>query len=178
MKWYLFVIFIVLVLGISLSLIFFAEEIFSKDDKEVSSSSVKQNPLNNTVTNSESKIKTIPLTDLERQKVEEALLSSEFIQDVPKKNPISIKFYYFENSSRVWQDKFYMSDGEFVSARETGMGIIIHSKYIEDLGEKELCSVVQDAKSKGDLGIRTDYSETQLMWKYKSMLGHKDCFGI
>ncbi len=181
MKWYLFMTFIVLILGISLFLIFFSEDIFNKQDVNTSlntseKSSTEISPPK--TSSSKNKIKTIPLSESEKQKVENALLSSEFIKDVPKNNPISIRFYYFENGSRIWQDRFYMAEGELIDTTDTGMEIVINSKYIKDLGENELCSVIQDAKSKGDLGTRTDYSETQLMWKYKSMLGHRDCFGI
>ncbi len=183
MKWYWFVILVVSLLGVSLLVMHFSEGIFNQSNQGTTSNTASQksetqSPSTKSSTSSKNKVKTIPLTDSERQKVEEALLSSEFIKDIPKKNPISIRFYYFENGSRVWQDRFYMSNGELIESTETGMEIVINSKYIDDLSEKELCSVVQDARSKGDLGTRTDYSETQLMWKYKSMLKHKDCFGI
>ncbi len=160
---------IILVLVTSIFLISSNEENQKSTSKTKTSSETKQE---------KTKPSKVPLTNSEKEKIEDALLSSQFIKDIPTKNPISIRFFYFENGSRIWQDRFYMADGELIDKTSTGIEIIIHSKYIEDLGTKELCSVIQDARNKGDLGTETEYSQTKLAWKYKGMLKHKACFGL
>src|SRR3989338_3186758 len=61
-----------------------------------------------------SEIKTIPLSNEERQKVSQVLESSEFVKDVPKSDPVAIVFYSFENNERVWRDGFLLADGRLL----------------------------------------------------------------
>ncbi len=167
---------------------FFSNISFSESLKTNSQiSQAKEGNSNNPSYNSENsnnqgnktiKLSFIALSEEQRKKVEDALLSSDFIKDVPKKNPISIRFFYFDEGYRIWQDRFYLSNGELIEKTETSMELIIHSKYIDDLGTKDLCTIVQIANQNGDLGVETEFSDAELLWKYKGMMKHKDCFGF
>jgi len=184
MKPYLFIIIIVLAISITFSFVVFADDILNSRDEEKSyEKETVDNQKENSVTetsdsSSNNQPKKVPLSEHERQIVRSALLSSQFVKDIPENNPISIRFYYFENGSRVWQDRFYMAEGKIIEKTSTGMEIIMSSEYIGDLEEKEICSVVKEAKSNGDLGLETEYSKSKLMWKYRSMMEHRDCFGV
>lgn len=123
-------------------------------------------------------VKVVPLTDIQKQKVEQTILSSEFLQDIPEKNPISIRFFYFEEGQRVWQDTFYMGEGELLSSAQATIKLTLHSKYIDEFNGNNLCSVIQTANQNKDLGFESSYSEANLLWKYKSMLKHRECFGF
>ena len=71
-----------------------------------------------------------------------------------------------------------MSEGKIIDKTDTGLEIILNSKYIDDMNNKEICSVIKNAKEKGDVGVRTEYSSSKIMWKYRGMLKHRDCFGV
>ena len=123
-------------------------------------------------------IKVVPLTDEQRQKVIQTIKESDFFYDIPEKDPISIRFFYFEEGQRVWQDTFYMGHGELLDSAQAGIKLTLHSKYIDELENKDLCTVIQTANSNRDLGFDSPYSNSKLLWKYKSMLKHRDCFGF
>lgn len=52
----------------------------------------------------------------------------------------------------------------------------LHSKYITELNENNLCEVIKKANENRDLGFNSDSNKASLLWKYKSMLAHRDCF--
>ncbi len=86
----------------------------------------------NTQPSTSQPVKVVPLTDEQRQKVEQTILSSDFFYDIPEENPISLRFFYFENSQRVWQDTFYMGHGELLQSAQAGIKLTLHSKYIKE----------------------------------------------
>ena len=73
-----------------------------------------------------------PLTDEERQKAISTLVSSEFIKDVPEKNPIALIFFKFENGQRIWQEGFLIGNNQLLSEGEPAMNLLLHSKYISE----------------------------------------------
>tara|TARA_Y100000310_G_scaffold339472_1_gene432204 strand:+ start:425 stop:916 length:492 start_codon:yes stop_codon:yes gene_type:complete len=122
--------------------------------------------------------KITPLSNEERQKVTGTLISSEFIKDVPEKNPIALIFFKFENGQRVWQEGFLIGNNQILSEGEPTMKLILHSKYIAELNGDNLCETIKKAKQNGDLGFQSDYGKVKLFIKYKGMLKHRECFGV
>ncbi|HLD38656.1 MAG TPA: hypothetical protein VJA20_04405 [Candidatus Nanoarchaeia archaeon] len=165
---------VLLILGI-IFLIILGIIFFSDINKK---SSTSQPSSSSNVSGATQQVKVVPLSQEQRQKVENALLSSEFIQDIPENNPISLRFFYFEEEQRVWQDIFYMGRGGLIDPGEMGISLSLHSKYIEELDKNDLCSIIQTANQNRDLGFDSDYSQTQLLWKYKGMIKYRDCFGF
>lgn len=123
-------------------------------------------------------IKTVPLTALERDKVTQTLLASEFIKDVPKNNPIALKFFKFENGQRVWQDEIIVGKDQLLTSGKPSIYLALHSKYISQMNNNNLCDVIKKAKANGDVGFYSDYNKLSLFVKYTSMLEHRGCFGI
>jgi len=54
----------------------------------------------------------------------------------------------------------------------------MHSKYLNELTDQNLCSIIRKAKSNNDLGIEMHISYAALLWKYRTVLKYKDCFGL
>jgi len=123
-------------------------------------------------------VKIVPLSQEEVQKVTQILLSSEFIKDVPKKEPISLRFFSFENGQRIWQDGFLIGENQLLTEGNPSISLILHSKYISELNQENLCGVIQRANKNGDLGFYSEHNKAKLLWKYKSMLPHRGCFGF
>ena len=129
------------------------------------------------VTNSQP-VKTVPLSAEERQKVTQTVLSTEFIHDIPEKDPVVLTFFSFENGQRVWRDGFLMGKGRFLSEGEPTIYLMLHSKYISEFNGNNLCEIIQRANKNGDLAFHSEYGKASLLIKYTSMLKHRQCFGF
>jgi len=121
-------------------------------------------------------IKVVPLTDEERLIVAQAVLSSEMIKDIPKKESINLRFYKFENGQRVWQDGVLLGRDGFLTDGNPALSVFIHSKYIRELNDKNLCNVIKKANQNGDLGTYTEYSNARLLIKYSGLMKYRECF--
>jgi len=123
-----------------------------------------------------SQVKIIPLNPEQRSKVMQVLTTSEFAKDIPKKSPISLTFFDFVNGERIWQDSFLISDGQLLSNGKPEISLTLHSKYISELNENNLCEVVKKANNNRDLGFYSENSKAKLFIKYAGMLKYRNCF--
>lgn len=162
----------------ALFLILTAFVLFHAYKSNSSQASQTNNGGGSSTSSSSNQVRFVPLTDEQRQKVESTILSEDFVNSIPEKDPISLRFFYFENGSRVWQDTFYMADGKILNSASPGIKLTLHSKYIDELGKEDLCNVIQTANANRDLGFDSPYSNSKLLWKYKSLLKYRDCFGF
>lgn len=122
--------------------------------------------------------KIIPLNPEQREQVKQSILVSEFIKDLPKKDPVFLRFFSFENGKKVWQDGFLIGKNEILIEGEPSIYFSIHSKYISELDGQDLCAISGKANENGDVGIFSDYSKPRLFLKYNNMLKYKKCFGF
>jgi len=119
-----------------------------------------------------------PLSSSEHMQVQKVLESSEFIKDMPKSGIISLRFFNFADGERIWQDEFLIGKNGILGSGEPDFYIILHSKYISELNENNLCEVIQKAKTNGDLGTYSQKSTASLLFKYAGMLKYRKCFGF
>lgn len=103
----------------------------------------------------------------------------EFITGLPKNALISFRFYNFDSGERQWEESYSIRKGKIVqeNVENSDLDIILHSKYLPYLGQG-FCSVIQYAKENGDIAFDTKISLIKFMWKYRSMMKYKDCFGF
>ncbi|MFH1151753.1 MAG: hypothetical protein ABIJ14_00335 [Nanoarchaeota archaeon] len=120
-----------------------------------------------------SQVDIVPLSSEEKAKVQQVLSSSEFVKDIPKKESISLRFFKFENNQRIWQDGFLIGNNQ-----EPSIQLYLHSKYIYELNNENLCEVIKKANENKDLGFYSEFSKARLLLKYASMLKHRECFGF
>lgn len=130
------------------------------------------------IANTGQPIRYVPLTQEEINKVAQTIVSSEFIKDVPEKNPIALVFFNFENGERVQQDAFLIGKNQLLNEGTPSIYLILHSKYISQLNENNICDVIKQANRNGDLGFQSDYNTASLLLKYTGMLKHRSCFGF
>jgi hypothetical protein len=118
------------------------------------------------------------LDTAQREKINEVLLSNEFISDLPEKGIFSLWFYDFVNGERIWQDRYLIGKNKILEKGEPDFSIIIHSKYIEELNNENLCEIIQKAKTNGDFGFESEKNKASLLLKYSGMLEYRNCFGF
>lgn len=119
-----------------------------------------------------------PLEQAEVQVVANALISSEFIHDVPEKDPIALFFYSFDSQGRVWRDSFLIGRGQLLQTGEPSVYLSLDAKYIPYLQSYSLCDIASEANKNGDLGFDSEFGKARLLLKYKGMLKHRECFGF
>lgn len=122
--------------------------------------------------------KIIPLNPEQRAIVEQSILASEFLKDIPKNNPVFLRFFYFENGERIWQGGFLIGNQGILTQGEPSIYFSIHSKYISELNKQNLCTIIGKANKNKDVGIYSDYNKARLFLKYAGMLKHRGCLGM
>jgi len=128
-----------------------------------------------TSTTQQGEIRTSPLSQAQVEKVAQTLVESEFIKDVPAKNPIALQFYTFDQIGRVWQNGFLIGENQLLSEGNPGIQVIMHSKYISEMNKGNLCEIIGKANRNGDLDFQSDSNKASLLIKYSSLLKYKGC---
>ena len=115
-----------------------------------------------------------------KENLDQYLEGSSIIKDMPKKGTASLHFYNNIDGERKIVET-YTIQGKDVTRGNLNLEnidaeIYIDEKYISEAG-KGFCGVIQKANSNGELIIEMKKSEIELLWKYRGLLKHKDCFG-
>lgn len=125
-----------------------------------------------------SSVQITPLEQSHKQKVINIITSSEMITDMPEEDPISLRFFSFHNGKRVWHDGFLIGKDELLSEGDPSIELTLHSKYISEFNNDNLCETIKRANGNKDLGFYSQHNKAKLLWKYKGMLKHRECFGF
>ena len=127
-------------------------------------------------------VKATPVT---YENIEDVLSGNDMIKMLPENSIISLKFYNFNTGSRVWEKSYILNKGKVSEINEgtykdmsPDITLSMHSKYLNELTDQNLCSIIRKAKSNNDLGIEMHISYAALLWKYRTVLKYKDCFGL
>lgn len=112
--------------------------------------------------------------------LEEILLSSQMIKDLPSNGVLLLNFYNFYSGEREWEKSYTIKKDSVVLGEpdEYDIKLIMASKYLTILNDYGLCSTINIARSRGDFASQTALSTTSLLWKYRSMTKYRDCLGI
>ncbi len=104
----------------------------------------------------------------------------DLVKELPEKAILNLRLYNFNTGYREWEISYTITKGnaEIGYNDESDLDIIIHSKYLQDLAKSGICSTVKKAKKNGDFAADVKIGTTLFMWKYKSMMEYKDCFGV
>jgi len=123
----------------------------------------------------ETTIQIIPLDSQEKAVVENVVIQNPILADLPNKGLISIRFFKLENGQRVWQEGFLISNKGIEKSGEPDIYLYLHSKYLLEITEDNLCEIVRGANRNGDLGFDTNKNKALLLLKYGKMLKYKSC---
>lgn len=118
------------------------------------------------------------LTADELLKVKNAILSSEFISDLPKNGIVALHFFNYQNGQRVELDTILIGKDQILTSGTPDLTILLHSKYIAEITSTNLCEIIPKANTNGDLAVETSMSESSLLFKYAGIIKHRDCFGF
>jgi hypothetical protein len=107
------------------------------------------------------------------------LLKNEMIKNLPKNAVLKLQFYNYNSGQRTWKKSYNLKKNYVQEGNEEGdIQIIVHSKYVKELKNKDLCEVLMNAKMNGDFEIETKLSQGALIWKYRNMLKYRNCLGF
>lgn len=112
--------------------------------------------------------------------IEQIFSGSSMIKDLPKDSVVLLKFYNFDAGQKEWEKSYVMKTGEVKEgyADNADLIVTIHSGYLKQMTNKNFCSMIKTANANGDLGIESELPKVKLLWKFKSMLKYRDCFGF
>jgi len=112
--------------------------------------------------------------------LKDRLSESGIVSDIPNKVNIALRFFSFEYGCRYWEKSYTLTNGNVRAGlpKEIHATVTIHSKYVPELLTREFCDVTREAKANDDLGSYSELSKTSLLWKFKSMLGYRECLGL
>jgi hypothetical protein len=112
--------------------------------------------------------------------IEQQLSQNDIVKDLPENAVLLLQFYNFKTGFRVWEKSYilkknYVKEG---SIENPDLTITLSSKYLGQMTPGNFCNVIQIARANNDLGIYTELSNTQLLWKFKSMYEYRECLGF
>jgi len=100
------------------------------------------------------------------------------VKAVPEESAILLKFYNFDSGQRVFEKSYLITTGKIVEGTgDSDVIILLHSKYLKELTNRNFCAIIKKANTNGDLGFETEMSSASLAWKFRSMLKYKECLG-
>ena len=115
-------------------------------------------------------------------RLEDILPQNEIIQLLPESAKIKLSFFNFNTGEREWERTYILTTGKAVqgeaSLSEVDMALIMHSRNLPLLKGDNFCEVINGAQENGDFAMETEMSTISLGWKYKSIIGYKDCLGF
>ena len=108
------------------------------------------------------------------------LEKTQFVKDIPKNSIISIKFYNIDSGERQTEKSYLLGEDKVAegTTQNTDLTILIHSKYIPELNTLNFCSTISKARNNGELIFEYEGSEIGILWKFRSMKKHSECFGL
>ena len=115
-----------------------------------------------------------------KDNLDKYLEGNSIIKDMPKKGTALLYFYNNDGERKIVET--YTIKGRDVTRGNTNLDnvdveIYIDESYLSEVG-RGFCSAIQKAKNDGGLSFNIKISELDLLWKYRGMVKHKDCFGI
>ena len=138
---------------------------------------ISQNKLQNQNSQTSYAVKPTPIT---YENIENILSGNDMIKILPENSVILLKFYNFNGSRVLWEKSYVLKKGlvKEGTAVNPDITLSMHSKYFNELTDQNLCSTMKKAKNNNDLGTEIHISYAALLWKYKSALKYRDCFGL
>ena len=108
------------------------------------------------------------------------IAKNSLIQALPDKSIISLRFYNFDNGQRNYEKSFVLTRASVKEENTTSADItlLLHSKYLKGLTNKNFCDIIQKANTAGDLGVETNLSMASLALKFRSVIKYKSCIGL
>ncbi|MGV8152643.1 MAG: hypothetical protein ACP5OG_06170 [Candidatus Nanoarchaeia archaeon] len=112
-----------------------------------------------------------------RENLADYLKAQEIIKELPKNAVILLRFYNFNTGERQWEDSYIIKKSNVTRGyiEDYDVELRLNSKYLPYV--YDLCGVVKKAKETNDFGFESKMSESAFLWKYKSMLKYRSCFG-
>ncbi|MBI2047294.1 hypothetical protein HYT26_03995, partial [Candidatus Pacearchaeota archaeon] len=128
---------------------------------------------------------TTPATPITYSNIEQQLSQNSMVKALPDDAALLLRFYNFGTGERQWEKSYVLKKAYVKEMKEgaaenekTDIILSMHSKYLKKLTNRNLCSVIKNAKANGDLGFDTALSTAQLLWKKGSATLTFDIIGI
>ena len=108
------------------------------------------------------------------------LSKNELIKSLPTSGLVLLKFYGLREGKKIFERSYVIKKSSVKEGSTEKADIILEldSKYLNELTDQNLCSIIKAAQKNGDFSSDITISMTSLLWKYRGMLKNHDCLGI
>ena len=119
-----------------------------------------------------------PTINVSYENFAEVISKNSMIKALPKDEKILLRFYDFNSGERTFDKSYYLSAGRIEETKDESAEIVVlmHSKYMNGLTNKNLCSTFKKANQNRDFGIESSLSDVKMAWKFRALMKYKDCF--
>lgn len=119
------------------------------------------------------------LTEEQMILLKQTISICEFVKDMPNGGIIALKFYNFNLAGeRVWTDRILIGKNGILESGEPDLTLMMHARYTSMLNGTNLCEVLTEANTNGEMWTESDKSEASLIWKYSGMMKYRSCLGF
>ncbi len=100
------------------------------------------------------------------------------VKALPNEAVIALDFFEIKDGEWVVVDSYTLKRGSVTvgEASNPDLVITVASKYLPQFGD--FCKATKNAKANGDIAFDMKLSITSMMWKYKSVMKYRECFGF
>jgi len=115
-----------------------------------------------------------PLPDLSK-----VLAGNNIIASLPNNAVILLKPYHYNGKTQIWDDSYVIKKGSIAKGTASAdLGVIVDDAYVYQINNQNFCDIIKKANSESNMRTEAYISQLALMWKYRSMMGQKACFGM
>lgn len=122
-----------------------------------------------------SQVGTITYTNLAQE-----LSKNQIVQALPTNAIIMLRLYNVVNGQKIFERSYVITKANAVEGTTAtpDITLLLPSYYLPQLTSSNFCAVIKSAKANQDLTIQLGISKLSLLWKYKSIMGYRDCLGF
>jgi len=111
--------------------------------------------------------------------LKEKLSTNQMVKDTPGESKIVLTLYHVLDGCKIWDKAYLLRDGTIEEKNIIAdVEMEIDSDYVDKLIDNDLCQVIDEARTNGDLREKVNMETSKLLWRYKSMISHRECLGV
>jgi hypothetical protein len=119
-------------------------------------------------------------TPEEYARLEQLIPQNEMIQKLPE--DAKIQMIFFNRNSGYWRaEKYYkISKASIVpgTISDPEFKFVMNARWVNQFTETNFCDIMQQARAASEADAEAFGSKLSLGWKYKSVIGYRDCLGF
>jgi hypothetical protein len=119
-------------------------------------------------------------TPEEYARLEQIIPQNEMIQKLPE--DARIQMIFFNRNSGYWRaERYYKISKASVipgTISNPEFKFVMNARWVSQFTESNFCEVMHQARAASEADAEAFGSKTSLLWKYRGVIGYRDCLGF